>query len=358
MAVLAVLMLAMITVETLAKPVPGDWNHEINFGQDTQHPELQFHQNTESDDFEQIQHQHLQHVGQNHEPEDFEQSHSERQDIEQVGHQHQDMQQVGHNQEFEDFEQNQNEQDIEQAGHQQVGHNQEFEDFEQNQNEQQDIEQVGHQQVGHNQEFEDFEQNKNEQQDIEQVGHQQDGHNQEFEDFEQNQNEQQDIEQVGHQQVGHNQEFEDFEQNQNEQQDIEQVGHQQVGHNQEFEDFEQHHNEQSGQFHRIPYEQEYHQVGLNEDSKHLNYEKPGQQAYDQQTPYNDNEIIQLLGSDKYSGQQHDQRPAVEPIIPRQHYEEVDIEYVTTEKPRWWKKLGHKISDTYNTAKKKAQDFFG
>jgi hypothetical protein len=303
MAVLAVLMLAMITVETLAKPVPGDWNHEINFGQDTQHPELQFHQNTESDDFEQIQHQHLQHVGQNHEPEDFEQSHSERQDIEQVGHQHQDMQQVGHNQEFEDFEQNQNEQDIEQAGHQQVGHNQEFEDFEQNKNEQQDIEQVGHQQDGHNQEFEDSEHNKNEQ-------------------------------------------------------DIEQVGHQQVGHNQEFEDFEQHHNEQSGQFHRIPYEQEYHQVGLNEDSKHLNYEKPGQQAYDQQTPYNDNEIIQLLGSDKYSGQQHDQRPAVEPIIPRQHYEEVDIEYVTTEKPRWWKKLGHKISDTYNTAKKKAQDFFG
>ena len=254
MAVLAVLMLTMIMVETLAKPVPGDWNHEMNFDQDTHHhPELQFHQNTGSEDFRQIQHKHLQQVGQN-------------------------MQQGGHNQEF-DFEQDQNEQqDIEQVGHQQVGHQQEFEDSEQHQNEQ-DIEQVGHQQ-----EFEDSEQHQNEQQDIEQVGHQQVGHQQEFEDSEQHQNEQ-DIEQVGHQQVGHEQEFED-----SEQQGIKQVGHELVGH---------------------------HWVG-----------------HDQQ----------------YLWQQDNQWPVVEP---RQHYEKPDTAHVSTEKPGWWKKLGHKISDTFNKAKNKA-----
>ena len=241
MAVLAVLMLTTIMVETLAKPVPGDWNHEINFEQDTLHPELQLHQNTASDDFRQIQHEHLQHVGQN-------------------------MQQVGHINEFEDYEQNQNEQ--------------------------QDIEQVGHQQVRHNQESEDSEQNQNEQ----------------------------DIEQVGHQQVGHNQEFEDFEQNQNEQHDIKQDNQ----YLQESQGYQ--HGEQTDQ--------------------------AGQLAYDQHTPHNDNEIIQLLGSDKYSGKQDNQRPVVEP---RQHYEELDTEYVITEEPSWWKKIGHKVSDTYNKAKNKAND---
>ena len=263
MAVLAVLMLTMLMVETLAKPVPGDWNHEINFEQDTLHPELQLHQNTASDDFSQIQQEHLQQVGQN-------------------------MQQVGHN---------------------------EFEGYEQNQNEQQDIEQVGHQQVGHNEEFEDFEQNQNEQQDIEQVGPQQVGHNQEFEDFKQNHNEQQDIEQVGPQQVGHNQEFQDFEQNHNEQQDIEQD----TKYLQESQGYQ--HTEQIGQ----------------------NYDQAGQLAYDQHTPHNDNEIIQL---------QDNQSPVVEP---RQHYEEMDTAYVTTEEPSWWKKFGHKISDTYSKAKNKAND---
>ena len=293
MAVLAVLTLTMIMVETLAKPVPGDWNHEMNFEQDTLHPELQLHQNTASDDFGQIQHEHLQHVGQN-------------------------MQQVGHNQEFEDFEQNQNEQqDIKQVGHQQVGHNQQFEDFEQNHNELQDIEQLGHQQVGHNQQFEDFQQNHNELQDIEQVGHQQVGHNQQSEDFEQNHNELHDIEQVGHQQVGHNQEFEDYEQNQNEQHDIEQD----TKYLQESQGYQP--REQIGQ----------------------NYDQAGQLPYDQHTAHNDNEIIQLLGS---GGQQDDQRPVLEP---RQHLEELDTEYVTTEEPSIWKK----ISDTYYKAKNKAKD---
>ena len=246
MAVLAVLMLTMIMVETLAKPVPGDWNHEINFEQDTLHPELQLHQNTASDDFRQIQHEHLQHVGQN-------------------------MQQVGHNQEYEDFEQNHNElHDIEQVGHQQAGHNQEFEDFKQNHNEQQDIEQVGHQQVGHNQQFEDYEQNQNEQHDIEQD----------------------------------------------------------TRYLQESQGYQ--HREQTGQ----------------------NYDQVGQPAYDQHTSHNDNEIIQLLGSDKYRGQQDDQGPVVEP---RLHYEELDTEYVTTEEPGLWKKFGHKISHTYNVAKNKAND---
>ena len=317
MAVLAVLMLTMLMVETLAKPVPGDWNHEINFEQDTLHPELQLHQNTASDDFSQIQQEHLQQVGQN-------------------------MQQVGHN-EFEGYEQNQNEQqDIEQVGHQQVGHNEEFEDFEQNQNEQQDIEQVGPQQVGHNQEFEDFKQNHNEQQDIEQVGPQQVGHNQEFQDFEQNHNEQQDIEQVGQQQVGHNQEFEDFKQNHNELQDIEQVGPQQVGHNQEFEDFKQNHNEQQDIEQDTKYLQES-QGYQHTEQIGQNYDQAGQLAYDQHTPHNDNEIIQL---------QDNQSPVVEP---RQHYEEMDTAYVTTEEPSWWKKFGHKISDTYSKAKNKAND---
>jgi hypothetical protein len=219
MAVLAVLMLTMIMVETLAKPVPGDWNHEINFEQDTLQPELQMHQNTASDDFRQIQHEYLQHAGQNM---------------------------------------------------------------------------------------------------------QQDGHNQEYENFEQNQNEQQDTEQAGHQQVGHNQEFEDYEQNQNELHNIEQD----TKYLQESQGYQ--HREQIGQ----------------------NYDQAGQLACDQHTPHNDNEIIHFLGSNKYWGKQDNQRPVVEP---RQHYEELEAEYVTTEKPSWWKKIGHKISDTYNKAKNKAND---
>jgi hypothetical protein len=43
------------------------------------------------------------------------------------------------------------------------------------------------------------------------------------------------------------------------------------------------------------------------------------------------------------------------VEPRLHHEELDTEYVTTEEPRWWKKIGHKISDTYNNAKNKAND---
>jgi hypothetical protein len=180
------------------------------------------------------------------------------------------------------------------------------------------------QQVEHNQEFEDFEQNQNEQQDTEQVGPQQVGQNQEFEDFEQNHNEQQDIEQVGYQQIGHNQEFEDYEQNQNEQHDIEQD----TNYLQESQGYQ--HREQSGQ----------------------NYDQAGQLPYDQQTPHNDNEIIQLQGSDKHWSRKGNQRPVVKP---RQHFEELDTEYVTTEEPGWWKKIGHKISDTYSKAKNKAHD---
>ncbi|PNF30696.1 hypothetical protein B7P43_G06083, partial [Cryptotermes secundus] len=182
-------------------------------------------------------------------------------------------------------------------------------------------------------------------------------------------------EQLGHQdkqQVGQNHEFEDFQQNQNEQQDIEQLGHQhqdtqQVGQNHEFEDFQETQNEQFGQFHQTPNEQEFQQGGQNEDTEqfqesqhHQDIEQVGQHhgnfgLRDQQTQQNDDEIIQLLGSDKYWGQQHDRNPAVEPAIPRQHQEELGFEYVSTETPRWWKRIGQKISDTYEKAKDKAHD---
>jgi len=164
MAVLAVLMLTMVMVETLAKPVPGKRNNEIKSEQDTLHPELQLHQNMGSDDFRQIQQKYIPHVGQN-------------------------MQQVGHTQESEHHEQNQNkQQDIEQVLHQQLEHYQELKDFAQNQNEQY-IKQLLHQQDVYNQQFENNEKNLNELNNIEQTVQQMDKFNQEMKEYDPNINE-------------------------------------------------------------------------------------------------------------------------------------------------------------------------
>jgi hypothetical protein len=211
--------------------------------------------------------------------------------------------------------------------------------------------------------LDDFQQTHN--QDTQQVGR-----NHEFEDVQQNQNEQHDIEQLGDehqdtQQVGQNHEFEDVQQSQNEQHDIEQLGDQhqdtqQVGQNHEFEDV------QATQLHQTPNEEEF-QQGQNEDTvqfqqrqHHKGMKQAGQDngnfgLQDKHTQQNDDEIIQLLGSDKYGEQQHDQNPAVEPAIPKQHHEEVGVEYVPTETPRWWKRIGQKISNTYEKAKDKAHN---
>jgi hypothetical protein len=164
MAVLAVLMLTMVMVETLAKPVPGDRNNEINSEQDTLHPERQLHQYMGSDDFRQIQQRYRPHVGQN-------------------------MRQVGHTQESEHHEQNQNkQQDIEQVLHQQLEHYQELKDFAQNQNEPY-IKQLVRQQGVYNQQFENNEENLNELNNIEQIVQQMDKFNQEMKEYDPNINE-------------------------------------------------------------------------------------------------------------------------------------------------------------------------
>jgi hypothetical protein len=248
MALVAVLMLATLTVGATGKPVPGDWDHEINVGQNT-YSQHTVQQNTDSDEFQQTENLYTQ-QGKNQEFEDFQQSQNQ-QDIEQIGQQHQDTQQ-GQNQEFEDFQQNQNEQDIEQVQHQ-------HQDIDQYENEQ-EIKQSGQ-----------FHQTPNEQ---------------EF------------------QQVGQNENDEQFQQSQHHE-DIEQVG-------QNHENF-----------------------GL--------------------TQQNDDEINQLLGSDKYGEQQHDRNPAVEPVVSEQHYKELGFEFVPTEKPIWWKRLGNKISETYKKAKDKTHE---
>jgi DNA repair exonuclease SbcCD ATPase subunit len=164
MAVLAVLMLTMVMVETLAKPVPGVSNNEIDSEQDTLHPEQQLHQNMGLDDFRQMQKKHMQHVGQK-------------------------MQQVGHNQKSEDHEQNQNkQQDIEQVLDQQLEHHQEVKGFEQNQNEQY-LKQLLQQRNVYNQLMKEYEPNINEIHNIEQDLQQHDKLNQEIKKYEPNINE-------------------------------------------------------------------------------------------------------------------------------------------------------------------------